>query len=279
MPQPFSYYGGKQRMMSNIIPYIPQHTVYAEVFAGGASIFWNKPDYNTGDNNYREVLNDTNSLIFNFFKVMQTQGKELNHLIVNSLYSEEEYRNAKKYDGDDSLMKAYYFYVNIQQSFANKLNSGWGRGQLGKNHSITYKNQRKRFQQFIDRIQNCYISNCDAIKCIKDWDSPQTFFYCDPPYPETNQGHYSGYTQKDFENLITALDECKGSFILSCYPNDAVPKDWEKVEFEATTSASNTTKGGHRDKRTECIWIRQAKVTPRPEILKIYEKQNQLQLF
>lgn len=56
-------------------------------------------------------------------------------------------------------------------------------------------------------------------------------FYCDPPYPGSDQGHYSGYTQADFDRLIDAIQQAQGSFVLSCYPNQAVPSDWQRIEI------------------------------------------------
>lgn len=53
-------------------------------------------------------------------------------------------------------------------------------------------------------------------------DSPTTFFYLDPPYVNARQGHYSGYTQEDFDNLINILKSIKGKFLLSSYDNNSI---------------------------------------------------------
>src|SRR5690606_269377 len=272
MKPPFSYYGGKQRMASKIVPLIPQHTVYVEPFCGGATIMFAKGVVYTGNNSdYREVINDTNQDIINFFEICRDRGDELQHLLDYSLYSQEEYRRAKAYDGDNKLWRAYYFFVNANQSFATILNGGWGTCNFSKNNTSSYKN-KTNILETIERLKFCYIGCEDAIKCIKRWDSPQTFFYCDPPYPDTNQGNYSGYSQQDFENLIETLNNCQGSFLLSCYHNDAVPKEWERFEFDAVCTASNTNAGGNRQKRTEVVWRRFNTVEPRSEILEIYKK-------
>jgi DNA adenine methylase len=39
MKTPTSYYGGKQNLVSTIIPLIPKHTTYTETFVGGGAIF------------------------------------------------------------------------------------------------------------------------------------------------------------------------------------------------------------------------------------------------
>jgi DNA adenine methylase len=107
-----------------------------------------------------------------------------------------------------------------------------------------------------EKLRGCYIESNDAMQCIRDWDTPQTFFYCDPPYVGTIQEHYAGYTEKDLLALCQALDGCRGSFILSSYGNDICDSfGWAKKEFSATTSVNNT--GTVKDKkRIECVWMR-----------------------
>ncbi|MGD8305116.1 MAG: DNA adenine methylase [Ignavibacteria bacterium] len=273
MKPPFSYYGGKQRLASKIVKLIPKHTNFVEPFCGGAAVYFAKPPAIPSNKTYyREVLNDTNKMIYTFFKVLRDQGHDLKKMIDYALYSQWEYQLSKQLCySEDEIEMAYYFYINIQQSFVNGFNKGWGTAKFAANHALVSKNKKESIPNAIDRLQSTYISCEDALTCIKRWDSPQTFFYCDPPYPNTNQGHYNGYTQSDFEKLIETLDQCEGSFLLSCYPNDAVPNDWEKFEFETKNSSSNTAKGGHRDLRTECVWRRMAKGTPRKEIEKIYQ--------
>ena len=74
--QPFGYYGGKQRMVSKILPLIPKHTVYIEPFFGGGSVFFRKPYPAISDNShYREVINDFDERAINFFRVLQDKNK------------------------------------------------------------------------------------------------------------------------------------------------------------------------------------------------------------
>ena len=120
-----------------------------------------------------------------------------------------------------------------------------------------------------------------GLKIIKQWDSPQTFFYCDPPYPSAEQGHYGGYTLEHFQALVSTLDTCQGSFILSNYDQPIeMPKDWERFEFEATASSrgrvgyDRSKKADESDqnrKRTEVVWRRFSRILPREEIRKLYD--------
>ena len=65
MKTPITYYGGKQNMVSVILPLIPKHNLYCEPFLGGGAIFFSKPKSNV------EVINDTNREVVNFYRVVQ----------------------------------------------------------------------------------------------------------------------------------------------------------------------------------------------------------------
>ena len=280
-----SYYGGKQRIASKILPHFPRHTVYVEPFAGGAALLFAKPKpLVTNSHHYREVLNDTNDLLINLYRVAIKQRQELETEIMATLYSQSDYlrskeiiKNPSKYD---NLTKAWAFYVNINQSFSNQLNNGWSTGCYSQNLSISWRNKQLRLHEILNRIKDIHVSCEDAIKCIERWDSPQTLFYCDPPYPETNQGHYSGYTLEDFKNLCDVLDNIKGSYVLSNYPQSIEPKSAQKrVEIDATMSASKATK--KNNKRIEVLWICDRSEGMRNELksLPLFCPTNQLSLF
>ena len=282
-----SYYGGKQRIASKILPHFPRHTVYVEPFAGGAALLFAKPKPLVTDNShYREVLNDTNDLLINLYRVAIKQRQELETEIMATLYSQSDYlrskeiiKNPSKYD---NLTKAWAVYVNINQSFSNQLNNGWSTGLYGRNHSESWRNKQLRLPEILNRIRDVYISCEDAIKCIERWDSPQTLFYCDPPYPEANQGHYVGYTLEDFKNLCDALDNIKGSYVLSNYSQSIKPKSAQKrVEIDAVMSASKTTKKRENNKRIEVLWICDRSEDMRNELksLPLFCPTNQLSLF
>ena len=50
---------------------------------------------------------------------------------------------------------------------------------------------------------------------IRERDTPDTFFYLDPPYINCDQKHYNGYEKADFENLLSMLQDIQGKFLLS----------------------------------------------------------------
>lgn len=250
MKPAFSYYGGKQKLAKKIVPLIPKHTVYVEPFCGSGAVMFAKPwPTITNQDHYREVLNDYDKLIYDFFTVLQ--DKERQQALITRLqftpYHEYFYQEAQKIcrnpDQFSQEDRAWAFFVSISMSFANKLNRGWGRTLFKYNQAATWRfNTVPHLEDVLTRLNGVYFSCQDALTCIEQWDSPQTFFYCDPPYVDTDQGHYGGYKQKDLEALIAKLDSCQGSFILSGYDNPAYPSTWERFEFDALAHASGKGK-------------------------------------
>lgn len=254
-----SYYGGKQRLASKIIKLIPPHLMYVEPFFGGGAVMFAKGKPTVTNNDYyHEIINDKDERLINFYRCFQSNFGELMQKICFTPHSESEHQKAKticqgKIEADN-ITKAWAYFINIQQSFSNTLNAGWRRTKNtpAKNQAAVWKNQVDRLYDLFDRFSEVSICCDDALKVINQRDSENTFFYCDPPYPNFNQGHYDGYTIKDFQELVDLLATIKGKFLLSNYnqPEILFPDNWQKVEIEATCSATNK----NNNKRTEVLW-------------------------
>ena len=287
MKQPFAYYGGKQRLASKIIKYIPKHTVYVEPFCGGASVFWGKPwPEVTNNHHYREVLNDLNGDLINFFRVLQDKDTFdlLQHRLKYTPFSQDEHRLSrdilKNVVDSNGVDRAWAWFVQTNMSFVNKIFGGWGTGCYSRNCGVTWL-KRLELTAFFERLMSTHISSEDAIRCLKRWNSPQSFAYIDPPYVGTDCGSYSGYTLEQYKELIDFLnDEWQGSFILSNYAQEIEPKRCEKVDFTVNCTARGRTgydrtkkqdESDQNRKRTEVIYVRQNKVSVREEIQKLYD--------
>ena len=286
MKPAFSYYGGKQRMASKIVPLLPRHTVYVEPFAGGAAVFYAKPWPGVGSSaHYREVLNDTNQEIVNFYRVLRDHPDALFRAACLTPYSRVEYTKTAREPIDDPVERARRWFVDIQQSFANVSRGGWRTSVYSRNQAATWQNACARLLGAAERLHSVHIECDDALRVIERWDSPQTLFYCDPPYPGANQGHYAGYSQDDFAALVDTLNNAQGSFVLSCYDQPCVPDHWERFGFASHASSSGVGQVGKgRDKsraatkkelgdrkRTEVVWRMDRSANVRPEIKKLFD--------
>ena len=59
-----------------------------------------------------------------------------------------------------------------------------------------------------------------------------SFFYLDPPYFNSDCGHYDGYSKEDFEQLLDLLSKIEGKFILSSYPSEILKDYTEKYNWD-----------------------------------------------
>lgn len=269
-----NYYGGDVRMAPHILPYVESipHTVWVEVFGGGAAMTFAKPRRVVGNNNdYREVINDINGLITTFYRVAREQPEQLHRYLEHTPYSQADHRQAiaickspKQYS---DLEVAWAVYINCNCSFANQMNKGWAAQVTGSNPAATWEKRIERLPLQLERVSGVHISNEDCLACLKRWSSPHTLYYLDPGYPGTDCGHYEALAPDHFAEMVEFLENCQSSFILHCYPYEGIPAHWPKVEIQTTCSASGkgkvrgaknraaTTEELGDRKRTECLWI------------------------
>ena len=98
------------------------------------------------------------------------------------------------------------------------------------------------------------VENMDFEDVIKKYDSEKTYFYCDPPYYNT-ENYYANheFNIDSHERLANCLKESKGMFSLSYYEfpklSEWFPKDeyvWKQKEFAKAAmakSGKSQTKG------------------------------------
>ena len=220
---PLVYYGGKQRISDWICSMIPKHRIYCEPFFGGGAVFFTKAP------SFLEVINDKNECLVNFYLQIQNHFEELATKIGTTLHSESMYLRARQiYNGEiqvNDIEKAVATWVVFTQSRLGCAKASWryDNGTDGSHYGIVELHNRQNFCQWLQkRLSKVQISCRDALQVIRNRDTADTFFYLDPPYPGTNQGHYGGYTFDDLENLLRCLQSIKGKFALSNYPSPLI---------------------------------------------------------
>ena len=254
MKTPISYYGGKQRLLSKILPLLPKHRIYTEVFFGGGAVFFGKPKSEV------EVINDNNGMVVNFFEVAKTQYLELKLKIEATLFSRATYMVALAIYRMPHLFgkvqRAWAFYVATNMGFACNIGS-WGYDKYGKRLK-TFLNKKLAFDHTIpDRLEKTQIECNKAIKVIKAYDSKDTFNYIDPPYIKTDMGHYANYTEDDYRKLLDCLSSIKGTFLLSSFPSEMLDEyikknGWYSIAFTQSKSAVHAK---YRTKDTKKIEV------------------------
>lgn len=256
MPKtPISYYGGKQNMLKHILPLIPKHTIYTEAFFGGGAVFFSKQVAPS------EIINDVNNMVVNYYEVCVTDFENLKSKIEATLFSRATYKVAltiyKMPHLFNKIQQAWAFYVATNMGFSCQIGA-WGYDKYGKQVK-SLMNKKNRFnKEVFNRLKNVQIEHNDACKVIASRDAEDAFHYIDPPYFNSCQSFYSGYTEADFEKLLKTLENIKGKFLLSSYPSDILDtyiqkNGWHTKTFNKSLSATKGVTGKSRGRKTEVL--------------------------
>lgn len=254
MKTPISYYGGKQNLVKEILPLIPEHKIYIEPFFGGGAVFFAKKPSEI------EVINDINHHVINFYKVLQQNFDALKAEIDCTLHSRtqhaeaaEVYKNPENYS---DIKRAWAFWVQTNMSFGNNPLAGWAFSRYRKQAKDTFTRKQRFNAEFSKRFVNVFIECNDAKNTITNFDDSEAFIYVDPPYVSSEQGHYAGYTDEDFKDLLDLLVNVKGKFLLSSYPEDVLMEYRQRFEWHTKDIQQTISVDGRRKKRKtkiECL--------------------------
>ena len=230
-----SWIGGKKALRDEIIARFPlDYKRYIEVFGGGGWVLFHK---NPGRD--FEVYNDFNPNLANLYRCVRDHPKELIAALTYVLNSRTDFDFVRKTLHTKThipdIKRAAYFYQLIRQSYASGLDS-FG----AQPHSMW--NNFPLITQACSRLQKVVIENKDFEKLIKQYDRPESFFYCDPPYYETEDYYEDvGFTTKDHERLANALCSIQGKFLLSYNDCPEIRELYSRpgIAIEGTSRLSN----------------------------------------
>jgi DNA adenine methylase len=257
----FGYYGGKFSHLDFILPLLPTHfTHYCEPFGGSAAVLVNRPPAPV------ETYNDLDSEVVNFFKCLRDQAQELVRLISLTPFSRAELVEAlAPTNGFSDLERARRFFVRARQTrtgLAQTSSEGrWAHCVLTSRAEMAGAVSRwlgsvEGLPEIVQRLQRVQVENAPATEVVLRYDSPETLFYCDPPYPHEARGDAKAYgyemTDREHVELAKALHSVKGAVALSGYRCPLMERlygDWRRVD--ADTRLCNSSKG----ERTESLWM------------------------
>ena len=105
-----------------------------------------------------------------------------------------------------------------------------------------------------------FVENMDFEEVIKKYDSPNVYFYVDPPYHTVGEGVYysnHNFDRNDHERLANSLKNIQGKFSLSYYDfpllSEWFPKDQYKWESRLFAKAAAAKKGKSQNMGEELL--------------------------
>jgi DNA adenine methylase len=256
----FGWYGGKFNHLNWLLPLLPQATHYCEPFAGSAAVLLNREPAPV------ETYNDIDGEVVNFFRVLRDQQEDLIRAIGLTPFSREELRIAveEPIDALSELERARRFFVRalqVRTGLAQTASAGrWAHCKLTSRAGMAGAVSRwlgsvEGLSEIVQRLLRVQIENTPAIEVMQRYDSVETLFYCDPPYPHDSRGDSHAYkyemTDNDHRELAEVLTNLKGKVALSgyrCELLDKLYKDWNCIESPSKQCLSV------KQPRTEILW-------------------------
>lgn len=269
LKSPISWFGGKYYMTNKLIPLIPEHKMYVEVFGGSGQMLFSK------DRSEIEIYNDIDSGLFNFFSILRDENKveQFKRKLDLTLYSREEFYNCRNtwQSEQDEVERARKWYVTCMQSFSNGF-STWSYTKMKSRRGMAQcvsrylGNVEENLPNAVDRLKTVLIENLSFGELIKKYDNKETFFYLDPPYVHSTRKMTYTYnhemTNNQHESLVETLLNIKGKAMLSGYDTDIydklIDKGWVKLSIGEFAKRSIKTIDTEKEKGSEFVWINYA---------------------
>jgi DNA adenine methylase len=181
MIRAFKWYGGKLRVVNEILALVPPHTsMWYEVCCGSCAVTLNKATLPI------EVVNDLDGDLVNFWRILadREQGAELVERLLKLYCSPREFVRAKiarqnHWRGMGEMTRAVLTFVLISQSFnAERLNYRSGVSQADYRDSNLF-----HLPQVYERMQGVKVTNLNATTILDRMrNTPEAFIYADLPY-------------------------------------------------------------------------------------------------
>lgn len=212
--------GGKGKQLNDLLPLIPQTRIYVEPFGGGCSCLLNR------ERSEIEVYNDLDGALVNLYEVIRGEDSfgEFRRLVDLMPYSREVFEQCFDFDAiADPVRRAVAFYTYLGQSFSGKRlarQSEWSRAKVDNVASAWFRKQDK-LVYIHERVKGIQIECRDALDILKEWDTDETTFYCDPPYILESRKKKKYYAVEPgdqyHEELVDVLLSVRGAVVLSGY--------------------------------------------------------------
>lgn len=229
-----SWVGGKKALREAIVARLCcSCDRYVEVFGGGAWVLFHKLPGKF------EVYNDFNPNLANLYRCVRDHPEDLCEELRYTLNSRVDFDHIREVLRTKTVIpdirRAAYFYQIIRESYASGLDSfGAQPHNMWRNFPLITEASK--------RLQSVVIENKDFEKLIQQYDRPNTIFYLDPPYYETEDYYEDvGFGTADHERLCNALMQIKGKFLLSYNDCPQIRQLYsrEGIMIESTTRLSN----------------------------------------
>lgn len=269
---PLKAHGGKSYLARRINALMPYRPCFVETHARGLSVLLNRARAS------REIINDLDPWIARFWEVMADPDRfpRMWDPLARMPYDETSFKMAKAWLRDQEHPEPEISWDKLDRTMFARwylVRNRMSRGGLGETFAWSDRlrggqpGDVNAWKTFVggeilhvhSRVQYAEVRNQDAVEVIREFDSPDTLFYCDPPYPASTRTAKKAYgafemTDEAHLGLLNAIKACKGTVFISgyaCPMYDEALAGWRRTDFDMP---NHSGQGKAKQRRVECLW-------------------------
>jgi DNA adenine methylase len=270
-------HGGKFYLCRRLIRQFSDHDAYVASFAGGESVFWNKPKARIS------ILNDLDFHTAGLLIDLRDSGPELEKILRRVEYKESTFLEALPVMEIEEMAErkpvidaARYLIVNRMSRGGNCKSFAWSKRDRGGRPGDlnAWHNMVDRLAWHSWYLQGTHILNCDGAEVMREMDGPDVLHYIDPPYhPGTRtvkKSYRKEMTAGQHAAMLEVAKTLKGQVYISGYScpiYETMLEDWSSVQY---SMPNHSGQGREKQRRVEKLWYlrgrRECRMIPDPSI-------------
>lgn len=245
--------GNKRLLAKRLAELIPAHKTYCEVFAGSAALLLAKAPSGA------EVLNDLDGELVNFYRVARFHRETLVDELEWMPRARQEFEEARQQSGLTDIQRAARWLFLNKYSFGGKSES-WGRGK--HRPPLSRKNLIANIYALAERLHDVHLENKDWRDVLAFYDDPDTFFFLDPPYVDTE--YYAsmdrGWSELDHTELAAVVLALNGSWLMTYNDHPLIRELYAVCEITEFDQAKTLPSGGNSGRMNQLV------IRPQPSL-------------
>lgn len=226
--------GGKRRMLKKLLPILPEHTCYCEVFMGGLAVLLSKPRSKV------EVVNDLNCDLVALYRNLQYHSDAFISEIEWVLGSRTTLEDFKAQPGLTEIQRCARWFIRNKISFGGGFTSFAVSRKGGGGAGFCRRLLLENLVEFRDRMDRVTVENLSYNRCLELYDSPETLFFLDPPYINSKCNNYKGFSEEQMKELKVHLQALTGKWILTVDDSAFNRQLFSEYSIEAVETRNGT---------------------------------------
>jgi DNA adenine methylase len=245
--------GGKAHHIKHLDRLFPiTMTTFVDVFGGAG---WVSVKSNIAERAQTQVYNDYNRHLANIFKYFSQCPEQVRDKI--NEWKQQDKVLYRQFQQDifgpnppelNLETAAKYLYLEVQSFSGNTLGLN-SSVYFDKIHTINPLLKKLSNEKILNRLKKLKVENLDCIDVIKKYDSPDTFFYIDPPYYEKEHYYTQAFGREKHQELAECLNNIQGQFALSYYDFDELNTWFPEDKFSRSTYSISKQSSSRKNKQ------------------------------